>query len=537
MKNKRRTVTLSLSFLLSAAILVSACSNNASKSNSSSTTVAKKPEITVMAFDFGNVPQEEGTMEKNRWVDWINQNAPVHVKFVSVPRAESVQKLNTLFASGTAPDLIMEYDKAFLNSLYVQKQILPLDDLIKKDSPYYTDILQKYPTLAKMGKQDDGKIYKIGKVNGAGVNVGLYIRGDWLKKLHLEVPKTADDLFKVAKAFVDQDPDGNGKKDTYGVALSTFGSIIDYMFQNVTWMLDNGELKHDWERAKAAADFKKKLFDAGIVDKDFLTDKNGKKAEQDWMKGKLGIWNSTFQLSSYQDFKKNNPDGEMTVMELPSSPYGHFSPEINSPYAVNAVINKNAKDPNAVMKFLDWFLNPANSTTLKYGTEGVHWKKGPNGCSQPIDKDKNAKEVAYTQGYLVLHSRFAEGKCGTIEGSLDTADPVQKDFLDMYKTATKAYVTPERPMPYVIDNSSFPALPQDLLTIQTNAVKAIQDIWNKAIVSGSEYSTNQALKDAQDLWKKSGGEKVDDFMKKYYADHKQEIVHTKEWYDNVPATK
>lgn len=534
---KKKNVTVSLALIMMSALLMSSCSSNAPKEKASKSTEFMKPEITVSAFDFGNVPQEEGTMEKNRWVEWINQNAPVKVKFVSIPRAESTQKLNTLFASGSAPDLIMEYDKAYLNSLYTQKQILPLDDLIKKDSPYYAEILQKYPTLAKMGKQDDGKIYKIGKVNGAGVNAAVFIRGDWLKKLNLEIPKTADDLLNVAKAFAEQDPDGNGKKDTYGVALSSFGGTIDYMFQNVTWVLENGELTHDWQRAKVASDFKKKLFDAGIIDKDFLTDKNGKKAEQDWMKGKLGIWSGSFQLSSYQDFIKNNPQGEMTVMELPSSSFGHFSPEINAPYAVNAVINKSAKDPDSIMKFLDWFLNPDNSTTLKYGFEGVHWNKGPNGCPQPMDKDKQAKEVAYTQGYIVLHSRFAEGKCGTIEGSLVISDPVQKDFLDMYKTATKAYVTPERPMPYVIDNSSFPALPPDLLTIQTNATKAITDTWNKAIVSGNAYSVDQAMNAAKDLWIKSGGDKVDDYIKKYYVDHKQEIVHTKEWYDAVPAAK
>lgn len=518
------------------ALLLSACAKEQPKESASNAGEGKKPEITVMAFDFGNVPKEEGTMEKNRWVDWINQNAPVHVNFVTIPRWESVQKLNTLFASGDAPDLIMEYDKAFLNNLYVQKQVLPLDELIQKNSPYYQSVLQKYPTLAKMGKQSDGKIYKIGKVNGADVNTGLYIRADWLKKLNLEMPKTPEELLSVAKAFAEQDPDGNGKKDTYGLALSSFGGIIDYMYQNVNWVLDNGELTHDWQRVKVAADFKKSLFDAGVTDKDYLTDKNAKKAEQDWMKGKLGIWNFTFQLSSYQDFKKNNPEGEVAILPMPKTQFGHFSPEINSPFAVNAVINRSAKNPDAVMKYLDWLLNPANSTTLKYGTEGIHWKKGPSGCPQPIDKEKHAKEVAYTQGYLVLHSKFAEGKCGTVEGSLDPGDPIQKDFLELYKTAKKEFVTPERPMPYVIDNSSMPALPQELLTIQTNATKAVQDLWNKAIVSGSAYSTDQALKDAQDLWKKSGGDKVDEWMKKYYAENKQNIVHTKEWYDSVPKS-
>jgi putative aldouronate transport system substrate-binding protein len=536
-KRWRKPFTMFAAAGTAAALLLSACSNTPSKESGSPAGEAEKPEITVMAFDYGNVPQDEGTMEKNRWVDWINQNAPVRVKFVSIPRTESAQKLNILFASGTAPDLIIDYDKNLLNSLYTQNQLLALDDLIKKDSPYYESVLQKYPTLAKLGKQNDGKIYKIGKVNGTDVNVSMYIRADWLKKLNLSMPTTPEELLNVAKAFAEQDPDGNGKKDTYGVALSSFGGLIDYMFQNVDWVLDNGELTHDWQRAKAAADYKKKLFDAGVTDKDYLVDTNGKKAEQDWMKGKLGIWSATIRLATFQDFKKNNPDAEVAILPMPGTQFGHFSPEATSPFAVNGVINRNAKNPDAVMKYLDWLLNPDNSTTLKYGLEGVHWKKGPSGCPTPIDKDKSAKEVGYTQGYWVLHSKFAEGKCGTVVGPLDTSDPVQKDFLELYNAAKKEYVTPERPMPYLIDSNNFPALSPDLLTIQTNAMKAVQDLWNKAIVSGGAYTTEQSLKDAQELWKKSGGDKVDEWMKKYYADNKQNIVTTKEWYNTVVDSK
>jgi multiple sugar transport system substrate-binding protein len=47
----------------------------------------------------------------------------------------------------------------------------------------------------------------------------LLVRKDWLDKLGLQPPKTWDDLAKVAQAFTAQDPDGDGKKDTYGLAV------------------------------------------------------------------------------------------------------------------------------------------------------------------------------------------------------------------------------------------------------------------------------------------------------------------------------
>jgi len=47
----------------------------------------------------------------------------------------------------------------------------------------------------------------------------LFIRKDWREKLGLPVPKTWADLLTLAKAFADRDPDGDGKRDTYGMVV------------------------------------------------------------------------------------------------------------------------------------------------------------------------------------------------------------------------------------------------------------------------------------------------------------------------------
>ena len=66
---------------------------------------------------------------------------------------------------------------------------------------------------------DDGKIYGVfNKFEGGTLPT---VRQDWMEKLNLEEPKTLDDFYNVFKAFKEQDPDGNGKDDTYG--LSTAG--------------------------------------------------------------------------------------------------------------------------------------------------------------------------------------------------------------------------------------------------------------------------------------------------------------------------
>ncbi len=65
----------------------------------------------------------------------------------------------------------------------------------------------------------------------------LFIRKDWLTKLNLSEPKSWDDVVNVAKAFTTQDPDGNGKPDTYGLVVpgSTTRGYISWYWSSFLW--------------------------------------------------------------------------------------------------------------------------------------------------------------------------------------------------------------------------------------------------------------------------------------------------------------
>ena len=65
----------------------------------------------------------------------------------------------------------------------------------------------------------------------------LLIRSDWLAKVGLQAPKTWDDLTKIAQAFTTGDPDGDGKADTYGLAVpgSTTRGYISWYWSSLLW--------------------------------------------------------------------------------------------------------------------------------------------------------------------------------------------------------------------------------------------------------------------------------------------------------------
>lgn len=279
-------------------LIAAACSSDYTQKEAAS---EAKPSITVGIYDRGSIPEGEGTIDNNRWTHWINEHSPVNVKFVPIPRGESVQKYKVLFASGHAPDLILDFDSSFLAQLIVDDQVIPIDELVEQHSTIYKQLLEQYPLVRRLTTEPDGKMYLIAQITGLKTNHSLLIRQDWLDVLGLEMPKNEQDLLQVVRAFTFDDPDRNGIDDTYGINFTGLGSLLngkvaggirplDMMFRNVGYILQDEKVIRAWKQAEAALDYAKQLYNEGAIDPNFLTDKDGEKAKLDFVSGKLGIF-------------------------------------------------------------------------------------------------------------------------------------------------------------------------------------------------------------------------------------------------------
>lgn len=534
-RNMKKISALGLTAVLAAVTALTGCTSKPSAAGA-----GERGSITVTLYDRGNVPPEAGTIDNNKWTKWINEKGPVNVKFVPFPRSEQVQKLNLLFASGEAPDLIFEYDGGFFNQLYNQKQLMPLDDLIDKYSTSYKKLTEQYPQLLTLGKMSDGKTYLFGRILGAKNNDYMLIRKDWLDKLNLDMPKTSEELYQVAKAFRDQDPDGNGQKDTFGMNIggAAAESVLNSMFNNASRSVKDGKLINPsvGEQAKAAAEFQKKLFDEGIIDKDFLTDKNGEKAKQDWVSGKLGVYLASSGvdgfplLDAYKTLVKNTPGAEILPLPVPAGPFGQFNPGFKSPIQMTGAINASAKDPQSIMKYIDFLSEQDTVMTLKNGIEGEHYKKDSEGIAVPIDPDKNKKDLVGALDLSILSSIGTLPRKEQVTVKLNPDIPEEKKYGEILKAADKAYFNPDNDYAYPIVN--WPALPADLQIILKNT-ETISDMWRKSIVGGSKYTPEQALADVQDLWKRSGGPKIDQFYSDWISKSPNDVIYNRDFIKQI----
>lgn len=507
------------------------------------TTAGSRPQITVSIYDRGNITSGEGTIDNNVMTKWINEAGPVHVKFVPVPRTQSEQKLSTLFAGGAAPDLIMEYAPQIKNPLIDQKQLRPIDDMIAEYSTEYKALLKRYPSLRKAGTGADGKLYQFGRINETIPMRGLFIRTDWLQKLHLDIPTTTEEMYQAAKAFTEQDPDGNGRNDTYGMSLSyNSGASVDEMF-GVTYpgfVVQNGELIHGWDHIMAATAFKKQLYSDGLVDKEYLSDKTGSKAKQDFINGKIGIFIEqfnvpiTFYTDYYVSLKKNVPSAELMVIPYPKTPVGQFNPIFVNPIQMTAVVNAETKNPEAVMKYVDFASSETFMKTMYYGFEGVHSQTLPGQCPQVIDLSRWKREFNYASGdFGMLTSPTLAGKCYFGTEKIDRDDPLQQKVKEMFEK-NSSYVNYDLQVAGPTHSEQMPQLPKELQEIMRNTTRHVGvgdgDIWIKSILTPG-YSPEQAKQDAIAAWEKAGGKLVDDWYRSFYAKSKDSIILTKDIYD------
>lgn len=119
------------------------------------------------------------------------------------------QQLQSRASTKDLPDVMIN-DTALMGSYQGQGLLKPVDPASIAGHDQITD--KTWSSTVGI----DGKHYSIPYSRQAQT---LMIRTDWLKKLGLKAPTTWQEMLSVAKAFATEDPDGDGKADTYGMVV------------------------------------------------------------------------------------------------------------------------------------------------------------------------------------------------------------------------------------------------------------------------------------------------------------------------------
>lgn len=480
----------------------------------------EKKEISVLILERGKCSTDEGTMEQNRWTEWINENSPVKVNWIAVPRTESVSKTNALFASESAPDLVWEFGKSFMDNLYLQGVIQPVDDYIEQYSTEYKAYLEENPEVIPYLTEDDGKMYAFTSVRSplAIVNHAMWIRQDWLDNLGLSMPTTVEELYEVALAFTENDPDGNGVDDTVGL---TFNYNVDSIFKTLFGMPEKGILIEDgvaseWmttDGYRQCFEMRKKMYENGIIDPEYVTDTNYERQTQLLTTGKAGIYLSKYDISAeWRALKENCPDANLVPLESVAAPDGNVYGLYQEPAPFRTVcMNANAKDPEACIEFLDWMLTEG-WYTLTYGIEGEHYNM-VNGVPQTIDADKNNVELAYAYEYPTLMDQRIDD-LDTYLKTTAAQDELSQEYAGLLAQSIELALKNEyrRDIPYLPTAEAYKQYSTEVGT-SVGAIEA-------KMVTDPNYSVEQGIQDLIDARNAAGYEDAMKAIQEWYDANK-----------------
>lgn len=341
---------------------------------------------TIRSIDASFKFAEGESLDKNIWHPIFENDYGIKVKNEwVVDAAQFEQKLNVTIASGAIPDF-MSVNRVTFQRLIESGMVEDLTQAFEKyASPFVKEMYKKDGGASMKMATVDGKLMGIPATNengGAAQSNVIWVRTDWLKKLSLPEPKTMADVLKIAEAFANQDPDGNGKKDTVGLGVNNLlwkdpgmlvGFFNGYHAYPGIWVKDSSGNKLVYgsvqPQVKNALQTLRELYSKGVLDKEFAV-KPWKKVTEDVVAGKLGLiyGNITDPVLYLKDNRKNDPTADWKPYPIVSADSQPAVPASWEPVQNFYVVKKGVKNPEAVVKLLNIFIKK----NLETQYEGKH---------------------------------------------------------------------------------------------------------------------------------------------------------------------
>ncbi|CAI6087047.1 extracellular solute-binding protein [Cohnella sp. JJ-181] len=281
------------------------------------------------------------------------------------------QKVNLSIASADIPDAMVvdrnQFRKLLENDM--------LEDLTAVYDQYGSrlvkDIYDSTDGLALKDATFDGKLYALPNVAiEADAPTLLWIRQDWLDKVNLPAPKTVDDIARIAQAFVEQDPDGNGAADTIGLPgdkavnfggktqLNGYDGIFNafHAFPK-NWVKGaDGKVVYGsiTPENKEALALLAQWYKDGLIDKEFAL---RKETQETIVANKAGMFFGPWWAPYYPlpDAMKNDPKADWKLYAAPQDANGEFTTHMAPVTDRYLVVKKGMKNPEAIVKLLNAF--------------------------------------------------------------------------------------------------------------------------------------------------------------------------------------
>ena len=336
-------------------------------------------------------------------LELVEEKTNTDIEIQWVPDNNYEDRLNTAFATNTLPDAVFMKNQ----TTFMQFKDAIRDDQFWEVGPYLDD----YENLSKL-KQEvidntlvDGKVYSL--YQGRPLSrQGIIYRKDWADNLGLSAPTTTEEFMEMARAFTEDDPDGNGKDDTFGITdrsdliYGGFKTVASWFGTPNNWGEKDGELLPEFmfPEYKQSMDFFKEMHENGYINQDFPV--TSKVDQQEFIKnGTAGIYVGSMGdvVSLYNDAVAINPDLEYEVHNQVKGPNGEYGIWAIPGYGNLVMFPKSSVETEEELKkmleFFDVMMDPELSNLIYWGIEGEHYTVKDGGAIPTEDQALFDREV------------------------------------------------------------------------------------------------------------------------------------------------
>lgn len=517
--------------MLTLALVLSACSgggstnhseggNNASNHPGNEKPAPQEEPIEIVWANNFSAPEADGNYVQTE----IEKRFNVKITNIKLERWGWKEQFSVYLASDEIPDIFpIDANETDMATWAKQGILARLDRAeIEANMPNYAAALNDYDPDAWTVGMVDGENWGIPKYWPPG-NDG-FIPGynkAWLENIgYSEPPKTLEEFEDVLTKFTKNDPDKNGKNDTYGMSargklpIQMFTSVFSahavspYQFKldaegHVTW----GALT---EETRTALKLLNKWYQDGLIDPEFITNDNNEIQEK-FVNQKIGVVDN----AGWVNF---NPDSgyvtkaalEVGITNTPGVPltgpngdaYAFAYGARQAPVLLGAQVEEDEQKRKKIYEILDWVSTSEEGWLLTVkGQEGVSYDFDENGYPvMSTDENVAAEKLGYNSFYNPLtHIDISKQKYSYDSAMIELRDQIMPGVVPLLDVLGPTHM--ESKAEYW----------GNLLTLQdTFIIKAIY----------GEANTDDDFDKFKADWLRSGGQAVVDEANKIYQERK-----------------
>lgn len=459
------------------------------------------------------------------------------IEFEIVAPDQYLTTAQTRIASGTdLPDIMSldSFDDATAMELANKGIIQPINKIMDEhgDGTFNNFYNEKYPFMSQLTTAPDGNVYWYTSTQAqtyqdkpAPTCRVINIRKDWLEKLNLEAPKTAEEFITVMKAFQDNDMNGNGVKDEI-VTVDTTGDF--FMTGIAQWFglgnyltsvdLKNNKVVSPWyqDGIKDYLQYMQRLVAEGLLDPD-LIGATYEQINQRMAENKVG---ATFDYCMQTWLEPSvNADGVEFLPIANLKAGDHTSYNIIEPPFFSWqkwVVTKDSKNPEAVAALLDILYSERYEELSAWGIKGKTYEV-VDGRNQLLDGvggafwEQNAKDRNTNGAPMWTGSVFPTVSLYTMESQFASRPEHKNEFQK--SVAFQETVYPDAKYCYMAiatdeQNARKAAIATDLSTYSSELVtdfilgRASFDKWDQYIKQLKDLGLDEMIEIEQSQFDK-----------------------------------